>query len=159
MPSRSVIIILSTFCLALLLTVLPLPEWARAYRPQWVSLVLIYWCIALPHRVGVGAGFSIGIVLDALTSTLFGQHALGMSLTAFLAGQLHARIRVFPLWQQALVILIFLLAEHLLTLWVVMATSQTSPNPHYWSIPIIGAILWPWAFMTLRNVRRKFNVA
>lgn len=158
MPSRSTWIILFTFCLALLLTVLPLPEWARPYRPQWVSLVLIYWCIALPHRVGVGTGFSVGIVLDALTSTVLGQHALAMSLIAFLAVQLHARIRVFPLWQQALGILLLLIVERLLILWVIGATSQATPGLIYWLAPLIGALLWPWVFLTLRDVRRRFKV-
>ena len=42
------------------LMILPMPEWARPLRPQWVTLVLLYWAIALPHRVGVGSGFATG---------------------------------------------------------------------------------------------------
>lgn len=158
MMSRSAFIILLTFCLALLLTVLPLPEWARLYRPQWVALVLVYWAIALPHRVGVGTGFIMGIMLDALTSTLLGQHALGMSVIAFLAVQSHARIRVFPLWQQAIGVLILLLIEHSLNLWIIGATLQAPPGLVYWFVPLISAFLWPWMFVTLRGVRRRFKV-
>ena len=70
------LIIVVTLCIAMLLMILPMPEWARPFRPQWVTLTLIYWAIALPHRVGVGSGFLAGIALDVLTGTLLGQHAL-----------------------------------------------------------------------------------
>ena len=77
--------ILATLCVAMLLMILPMPDWARPFRPQWVTLVLLYWAIALPHRVGVGSGFATGIVLDVLTGTLLGQHALGLSIVTFIA--------------------------------------------------------------------------
>ena len=108
------LVIVVTLCVAMLLAILPMPEWARPFRPQWVTLVLLYWAIALPHRVGVGSGFLAGIVLDVLTGTLLGQHALGLSVVTFIAIQLHQRIRVFPFWQQSLGILVLLVIEHLL---------------------------------------------
>ena len=159
MNARGTWVILITFLVAMLLMILPLPEWARPFRPQWVTLTLVYWCIALPHRFGVGTGFILGIVLDVLTGTLLGQHALGLSLVAFIAVQLHARIRVFPFWQQSLAIMVLLIVEHLFALWVMGATGQTPPGLLYWVVPLIGAVLWPWVFVTLRNVRRHFKVA
>ncbi len=158
MSSRSFWVMAIVFMLALLLMILPMPEWARPFRPQWVTLTLIYWCIALPHRVGVGTGFSLGILLDVLTGTLLGQHALGLSVVAFLSVQLHARIRVFPFWQQALAVLVLLVVEHLFALWVMGAIGQTPPGLTYWLVPLIGAVLWPWVFVTLRDVRRRFKV-
>lgn len=159
MNGRGLGIIWATFGIALLLTILPLPEWARPLRPQWVSLVLIYWCLALPHRISVGTGFVLGLLLDVLTGTLLGQHALGLSLVAYLAVQLHARIRVFPLWQQALAVLVLLTMEQILSFWVMAITGQSPPGLQYWAIPLIGALLWPWNFVTLRNIRRHFKVA
>lgn len=157
--SRGAWIIVVTFIIAILMMILPLPEWARTYRPQWVTLTLIYWCIALPHRVGVGSGFITGLLLDVLTGTLLGQHALGLSLVAFISMQMHQRIRVFPLWQQALGVFILLLLEHLLALWVMGATDQIPPGLDYWVVPLIGALLWPWVFVTLRDVRRRFKIS
>jgi rod shape-determining protein MreD len=159
MNARGTWVILITFLVAMLLMILPLPEWARPFRPQWVTLTLVYWCIALPHRFGVGTGFTLGIVLDVLTGTLLGQHALGLSLVAFIAVQLHARIRVFPFWQQSLAVMVLLIVEHLFALWVMGAIGQTPPGLLYWVVPLIGAMLWPWVFVTLRNVRRHFKVA
>jgi rod shape-determining protein MreD len=151
-------VILVTLCVAMLLMILPMPEWARPFRPQWVTLVLLYWSIALPHRIGVGSGFMVGIVLDVLTGTLLGQHALGLSIVTFIAIQLHQRIRVFPFWQQSLGILVLLVIEHLLALWVMGATRGVTPGLIYWAVPLIGALLWPWIFVTLRKIRRQFKV-
>ncbi|MCB1773221.1 MAG: rod shape-determining protein MreD [Gammaproteobacteria bacterium] len=151
-------VIYITICIAMLLTILPMPEWARPFRPQWVTLVMVYWAIALPHRVGVGSGFIAGIVLDVLTGTLLGQHSLGLSVVMFIAIQLHQRIRVFPFWQQSLGILVLLIVEHLLSLWVIGATRGEAPDLGYWAVPLIGALLWPWMFVTLRKVRRHFKV-
>ena len=158
MNSRGYLMLLLILVVALLMTIMPLPDWARPLRPQWVTLTLIYWCIALPHRVGVGSGFVFGLILDVLTGTLLGQHALGLSLVTYLAVQLHARIRVFPLWQQALAVWSLLMVEHLFSLWIMGAIGQTTPGLMYWIIPVIGAMLWPWVFITLRDLRRRFKI-
>lgn len=151
-------VIVVTVCVAMLLAILPMPEWARAFRPPWVSLVLVYWAIALPHRVGVGTGFVAGLVLDVLTGTPLGQHALALSVVVFIAIQLHQRIRVFPFWQQSLGILVVLVVEHLIGLWITGATRGVAPPLLFWAGPAIGALLWPWTFVTLRKTRRHFKV-
>lgn len=151
-------VILLTFCVALMLSIIPLPDEVRVFRPQWVTLTLIYWCIALPHRVGVGSGFVVGIILDVLTGTLIGQHALGLSIVAFLSLQLHQRIRVFPLWQQSLGVAVLLVIEHLLALWIKAISGIVPPGLEYWAVPVIGATLWPWMFVVLRHTRRHFKV-
>lgn len=157
-PRQGGLVILLTFCAALLLMILPLPDWARAYRPQWVTLTLIYWTLATPHRVGVGVGFVSGILLDVLTGTLLGQHALGLSIVAFIGVEMHQRVRLFPLWQQALIVLILLMIEHLLSLWVMGALRKQPPGLSYWLVPVIGALLWPWIYIVLRDLRRRFSV-
>ena len=157
-PSRGSLMILLSFCAALVLTVLPLPDWAQPFRPQWVTLALIYWALALPHRIGVGVGFLNGIALDVMTGTLLGQHALGLSIVAFATVKLHQRVRVFPLWQQSLMVLVLLVVEHLLALWVTGAVKGQPPGLLYWAAPPVGAVLWPWVFVVLRDLRRRFHV-
>lgn len=152
------VVILILFLIALVLTVIPLPDWVRDFRPQWVTLMLIYWCMALPQRVGVGTAWTLGVFEDVLTGTLMGQHALGLSVTAFLALRLHQRIRIFPLWQQSLSVFVLLLVEHLLSLWVIGATGQPTPSLWYWMPTLVGMFLWPWFYIVLRDVRRRFKV-
>jgi rod shape-determining protein MreD len=105
------IVILVLFLLALVLTIMPLPLWAQDYRPQWVALMLIYWCLALPERIGVATAWGLGIMQDVVSGALLGQHALSLSVLAFLTVRLHQRIRIFPWWQQALSVLVLLLLE------------------------------------------------
>ena len=151
-------VILFSFIIALLLNIMPLPEWADRFRPDWISLALIYWCMALPHRVGVGIGWLLGLLLDAAKGTLLGQHALGLAVVAFLTVKVHRRIRVFPLWQQALSVLFILLINQLLVFWI---NGMIGYPPHdlWYLAPAIGGMLfWPWVFIILRDLRRHFNV-
>jgi rod shape-determining protein MreD len=151
-------VIYLSLLIGFLLTLLPLPEWAQIYRPQWVALILIYWCMALPERVGVGVGFTTGLLLDVLMGTLLGQHALGLSVVAYLTLKLHLRVRVMPLRQQVFTIFILLLVERLLALWTTGAAGYPTPSLLYWIAPLVGMLLWPWVFLILRDVRRRFHV-
>lgn len=157
-PGRTYVIYLSLLG-GFLLTLMPMPEWAGSFRPQWVALILIYWCMALPERVGVGVGFSTGLLLDVLTGTLLGQYALGLSVVAFLALKLHRRVRVMPLRQQVFTIFILLLVERLLALWSTGAAGYPTPSLIYWVTPVVSMLLWPWVYLFLRKVRRRFHVS
>lgn len=152
-------VILITFLIALLLTIIPLPEGLRPFRPNWVALVLIYWCLALPDRVGVGYGWLLGLVTDVLTGTLLGQHALGFTLVAFLAVKLHQRVRLYPLWQQSLTVLLLLALHQLLTMWIHGITGRPAHDWSYWLPSFIGTALWPFVYQFLRTLRRQFSVS
>jgi rod shape-determining protein MreD len=158
-PRRGTWVILASIALALLLTLLPMPEWGQDFRPQWVAMTLIYWCLALPTRVGVFWGFATGLVLDVTIGTVLGQHALSLSVVAWLAVQLHQRIRIFPPLQQAVSVWVLLLVERLLALWVIGATGQPTPTLWYWMPTFVGMLLWPWLFVVLRDLRRRLAVA
>jgi len=158
-PHRGGFIIIASFILALILTSLPLPEWIRPFRPAWPSLVLIYWCMAAPQRVGVGVGWSVGLLVDVMTNTLLGQHAMELAITAFITVKLHQRIRLFPLWQQAIGILLLLLLEEVLSTIVMGAIHRPAPALSYWASPFVGMLLWPWVYIILRDLRRRFKVS
>lgn len=147
-----------TLLLAMYLTILPMPAWPLDYRPQWVVLTLLFWCFAMPRRVGVFLAFLVGLMLDVLTGTLLGQHALTLSVTAYLAVILRARIRVFALWQQTFLVGLILLAERLLTLWILGATGQPLPPLTYWISPLIGLALWPPMAWLLKPFEQRVGV-
>ncbi len=156
---RGGLVIFVSFVLALMLTILPLPEWVRFYRPQWYTLVLIYWAMAAPQRVGVGVGWAVGITVDVITGTLLGQHALALSLIAYITQKMHQRLRLFPIWQQSLTVLILLHIEKLFNMWIMGAISQPVPPLLFWAPPFVGMLLWPWIYIVLRDLRRKFQVS
>ena len=140
------------------LTAMPLPEWALNWRPAWVTIVLIYWCMAIPQRVSIGIGWTLGLLLDVQQGTVFGQNAIALTIIAWIIVKLHQRIRVFPLVQQALLVCVLLLLAQLFTLWI--RTMMGFPAQHwtYWAPAFTSMVIWPWLFIILRDVRRKFHV-
>jgi len=151
-------IITATFVAGLMLTMLPLPDWAEPFRPEWVTMILIYWCLALPERVGVGVGWVMGLFLDVVRGAILGQHALALALTAFLALHLHQRVRLYPVWQQALTVLMLVAFAQMLVLWIKGIVGQSPGSWWYWAPSLVSMLLWPWVFLILRDLRRKFRV-
>jgi len=156
---RSRLYILTTFIVALILTIVPVPNWAEQFRPDWVALTLIYWCMATPQRVGVGTGWALGLLLDILYGSLLGSHAMAKTLIAYFTVRLHLQLRMFPRWQQAVAVLLLLVVNQVLVLWIRGAIGQAPATLSYWTASIVGMALWPWLFVILRDVRRRGRVA
>ena len=152
-------IIALSFIGALALTVFPLPDWLAIARPEWVALVLIYWCMALPNRVGVGIAWGLGLILDVLRVGLLGQNALTLCIIAYITLKLYQRLRVFPLWQQALSVLVLVSLSQMLNLWIKGITGQPIDLMTYWLPSLSSMIAWPLVFITMRALRRKFKVS
>ncbi len=150
--------IVLSFAAALLLTIVPLADALRPLRPDWVGLTLIYWTLMLPDRVSVGTGWLVGLLLDVLTGSLLGEHAFGLAVVAFLCVRLHQRIRVYPLWQQALTVLMLLALHQLLSLWIERTVGRPAPGWIYWLPSFTGALLWPFVQRFMRGVQRAFSV-
>lgn len=147
-----------SFAISFMLAVVPLPEWLALWRPDWVAMVLIYWCLALPQRVGVSMGWLVGIIHDVLLDTLLGQRALSLCILAYLSTKLHRQIRAFPIWQQAIVVLSLVTFGQLPGVWIhgILGHPQTG-----WSFmfpAITSMLLWPWVFIVLRDMRRTYQV-
>lgn len=140
---------------ALLLTAVPLPPWAAAWRPAWVAMVVIYWCLAMPERIGVFLAWGIGLMLDVLHGAILGQHALGLATVAYLAVLYHQRIRVFPLIQQSLVVgsMVFVYLGSMALIYNLLGSRRYDLD--YLLGALTSALLWPWAFVILRDVRRR----
>lgn len=140
---------------ALLLTLLPMPTAAQMYRPEWVALVIVYWCLAAPERVGVGVAWGMGIVLDVISGALLGQHALALAVVAYIAVTLHRQARLFPLWQQAFMVMLLIFMELMLNLWVQGVIGQPPRSWKYWLPVLTSTMLWPWVFFLLRDLHRR----
>ena len=151
-------VIATSFVLAMILTAMPVPGWALNWRPAWVAMVLIYWCFALPERVGVGVGWILGLLLDVLTGTLLGQNAAALSIVAFVAVKTHQRIRMFPLWQQAILVFFMLLLNQLFMAWVRGIMGLPTLSLTFWAPALTSMLLWPWLFVILRDLRRRYHV-
>ena len=151
-------IIAFSFFVSYMLMAMPLPDWAANWRPTWVTMVLIYWCMALPKRVGIGVAWVLGVLLDVQQGTIFGQNALGMTIIAYIITMSYQRIRVFSLAQQAMLICIFLAFFHLITLCINGLLGFPVRHWTFWMPALTSMIIWPWLFILLRDIRRKFHV-
>jgi rod shape-determining protein MreD len=140
-----------------MLAMMPLPDWAVEYRPDWVTLVLIYWAMALPTRVGVTVAWVAGLLLDVSYGTLMGQHAIGMVLVIYFIHLQHQRLRVASLIQQSIVIFFLLLIKQLLTLWGDGMLGRAPDSGLYFMPTITSTLLWPWVYLILRDIRRKLS--
>mgnify|MGYP006276215785 CR=1 FL=1 len=152
-------VIWMSLVVAFMLTLLPLPDWAVPYRPEWVLLVLTYWSMALPNRVGVGVGWLCGLFMDVLRETLLGQNALSFALATFIILSLHRQLRVFPRWQQGGVVLVLVLIHQIIGLWVRAISGHPPDDSRYWLPVITTTFFWPWVFVVLRDLRRWFRVS
>ncbi len=145
--------ILVTLAGAILLTLFPLPEIAEPLRPYWVALVLVYWCLETQDLVSLGLAFTTGLVLDLLTGSLLGLHALSLVIIVYLVTRFRARIRFFPPWQQALSILALLINDRIILLWITSLRGEPLPALEYWAAPVVGTAIWPWLFLLLDRYR------
>lgn len=151
-------VILFSFIAAFILSMLPLPHLLQSVRPEFILIVLIYWCIALPNRIGVGIGWLTGLFYDVSSDAILGQHALTFAIIAYLAIQLHQRIRVFPVWQQALTILVFMMLQSTISLWI-KGMLGDAPSFSVFILPAIStALFWPIGYFLLRQVRRYYQI-
>lgn len=151
-------IIILSFVAAYMLTLVPLPVWAELYRPEWVVLVLIYWCLFLPQRIGVVSGWFAGLLMDALTGAVLGQYALALALVAYIILRWQRRIRQQTLWQQALNVLCLIALVQFLEAWVRGLNSHFIGSVRFWMPAVTSMLLWPWLAVVLRDIQQRFAV-
>lgn len=145
--------ILATIAVAVILTLLPLPPIFDLMRPYWVALVIIYWGLETQDYISLGLAFTIGILLDLLTASLLGMHALSLVIIVYLVTRFRARLRFFPPWQQALSVLALLVNDRIILLWIISLRGEPLPSLVFWLPPLIGTALWPWLFLLLDRFR------
>jgi rod shape-determining protein MreD len=146
--------IVVTLALALAANLLPLSGVALALRPDFVALVLLYWCIQEPRFVGVGIAWGVGLLMDVGDATLFGQHALAYAFLAYAAEYFRRRVLRFPLWQQAAQVAVLLGLCAVLVLLVRFVGGAPLPRWTYAVPPLVGALLWPAVTVLLQWPQR-----
>jgi rod shape-determining protein MreD len=152
-------IIIVTLLLAAWLSLLPWPDRLSLFRPEWLTLVLIYWVIALPYRVGVFWGFFTGLFQDVLVGAVLGQHALAFALVAWLAQASYKRLRVFPPLQQSLVVFLLVGVAVMVSYTVQNAAGRAHYSPLFMQLAAAAsALVWRPVFALLRGVRQRFLV-
>ncbi|WP_304985449.1 rod shape-determining protein MreD [Coxiella-like endosymbiont] len=147
-----------TFLVGMMLAILPLPEWAVWYQPAWVLMILLFWMISIPYRVGIGAAFVIGLLLDLLMGTILGQHTLLFTCLAYFFIRFQIPIHSLPAWQQTILVLITMAVYLALQYWI-MAMADSSPlTRKYWLSLVSTTLLWPWLRFLLNDYQHRFKL-
>ena len=139
--------------IALMLAIAPLPDWALAFRPDFLTMTLIYWAMNLPKKYSVGWAWIIGLILDVATGPLLGQHALALSLVIYVTVKFHLQIRQFPLLQLSATVFALLALYQFILFWINGVAGITTPAVNYWGPVIAGAFIWPPATMIFGTAR------
>lgn len=154
-PVVPLVVVWFSFLLALCLQVMPLADGWQVYRPEWIGLMLIYWCMRTPSRVGVFHGFVLGILMDLIEGTSLGQHAVILSLLAFLCALVYPRFRTYSLVQQSVLVLVLLGIVQLIEQWLRTLTGDFSIHLSFLIPSMISALLWPWLATMLGVLERR----
>ncbi len=156
--SASLVPVYVSILVALMLSLVPLPAGLVNFRPDFVVLTLIYWGMMLPRNFSIGKAWIVGIILDVMQGTLFGQHALALSVVIYLTIQFHLRIRVFPTWQVTAAVFALTATYQFLLFWVNGVVGQSAELIVYWGPVLANTILWPIASGLLGGVRARISL-
>ena len=144
-----------SFLFAFLLQLAPLPQAALPFKPYWIALVLIYWAIEAPDRVGLGFAFVLGLAGDILAGQLLGEQALRLIILAFIVLRFRSRLRFFPMGQQTLAVLGLLLNDRIVVMMIRGFSGDPIPAVGFWVAPLVGMLAWPFVFLLLDDLRAR----
>lgn len=142
----------------MMLTILPLPTWAMWLQPSWVLMVLLFWMITIPHRVSIGTAFICGFLLDLLTGTIAGQHALLFTVIAYFFIRFQVPIHSLPPWQQTILILISTVIYLALQYWIMTIANISPKTAKYWLSISSTTFLWPWVRFLLQDYYHRIRL-
>jgi rod shape-determining protein MreD len=131
-----------TLIAALLANLLPWSGWLLWIKPDFVALVLLYWCIEQPRRIGFVAAWLFGLFMDVADGTLFGQHALAYSILAYAGLVLHRRVLGFSGTPQVVHVVILLLMNDLIVLGIRVLAGADFPGFQYFIGSFVAGALW-----------------
>jgi rod shape-determining protein MreD len=149
----SPVFIWASLAVALALNMLPLGR--TLAMPDWLALTLVFWNVHQPRRIGIGAAFVFGLVMDVHEGALLGQHALAYTLLSYFAITIHRRLLWFSLLEQAVQILPLFLTAHAALVLIRLAAGGIFPGWELLLAPVLEAALWPLASWVLLAPQRR----
>ena len=147
--------VLITILVAFMLMIVPLPTSVESFRPDWLTLVLIFWAMTVPRSYSVGIAWLLGIVLDTAQGTILGQHALALCVVVYITVKFHLLMRVFPLSQLTATVFALLALYQFLLFWINGVAGVSAPAVDYWGPVVSGTLIWPIVSTFLSGMRYR----
>ena len=154
---QSYVVYIFSVILAIILKIAPWPIAFAEMNPDWILLVLIYWSVNMPERVGIFNAFFIGLLTDVLTGRLLGEYALVYSLVCYFCLNSHKQLRHFPLLQHSVFVIVNLTLSQILIFWMENIQSITQFQGAFWQPILTGVLVFPvihWLLRRTHNIRK-----
>jgi len=142
---------------AVALVSVPLPVFLTPFRPPWAAIAVIYWIMMWPRVFGVGSAWMVGLLLDILQGDLLGQNALAMSVIGYLTLRFHLQIRIFPLWQLTMMVVVLLVVNAFILFWIDGVAGNPPAGYARWTQIFVGGILWPPVMAVMDRLRERIE--
>jgi rod shape-determining protein MreD len=152
LPASPVFVVTSVIA-AFVLNLLPWGQWIGV--PDFLALVLVFWSIHQPRKIGIGIAFFMGLLMDVHDAALLGQHALAYTLLSYFAIMIHRRVLWFPLGTQMLHVLPLLLFAQAVQLVIRSIVSGKFPGWLYFIESVIAVAIWPVVTWMLLAPQRR----
>ena len=151
-------VVVMTFIGAYFLQIYPYPSIVAAFMPKWVVLVLMFWVIALPHRVGILVAWSVGLFLDVMEGSLLGQNALALSIVSYVLLILYQMMRMYESWQQACVIFVLVVFYQFWCNWVSSIEGLSLQQMDFILPALVTALAWTFCWNFLQKLSQILDV-
>ena len=138
---------------ALLVNMIPVGR--AAWTPDLLALVIVFWSVHQPTRIGIGVAFAFGLLMDVHQTAMLGQHALSYTTLGFFAIMIHRRLLWFPVISQALQVLPLFAISHAIELAIRMIGGGIFPGWEFLASPVVEAVLWPFVSVLLLAPQRR----
>lgn len=151
------LIFLSLF-IAFLLMILPLPNWMQNFQPEFVLIVTLFWVLNMPHRIGIGMAWIIGLIFDGMQGTLLGENALCFAILAYFMYKIHHRFKLLSAPFQLISIFILILFNQFIIFWIQGLQGHTLSFSWFFGSALITTLFWPWISMLLSNTMKRYHL-
>ena len=140
---------------AMLLTLIPLPETGVYYQPSWILLVLIFWCCVAPKMLNLFWFWVIGLYQDLMLATPLGLSALIYTAVGYVFCRLNVQVSKYPYWQQSLFIALAALFQITVNALVMRSVGLPVAFWGAWPVLVVNALLWRLVYAMMYSIWRK----
>ena len=153
---RNLVFIWSMIVFSIILMVIPVPDVLDQYRLPWLKMTVIFFSIFNISLIGIISAWFSGLILDIMSGGLMGENALILAVLSYLAYRFRFQIRVYPMWQIMIVVLILLFLGELIALWIDGVSGNMFFNIYDWINIGIAVLVWPIFMKVLEKMQSSF---
>ena len=152
-PLAFYVILLMSLFLAFVIAIYPLPAELNYFRPEFICLLVILWTITDPEHLGLVFAFVVGLAQDLLEQSVWGGHAMALTIVALVCQMSGFRIKSYSVWHQSMWVFVLVGIHQVLVNWVQSLAGYTAQTRWILTSTAISALLWPVVHLLLRRIR------